>query len=121
MPQSYDLIGIGGGPGGLAVAELATAKKKNVFIIEKDGWGGTCTHRGCIPTKALLTCSKYYSDLKKLEIEYTKAGIKVDKNIFFFSRGKFGHSQPTLPSADDNQIITLRHSRTSQFLKSYTR
>src|SRR4030042_568963 len=81
MSQSYDLIVIGGGPGGLAVAELATAKKKNVFIIEKDGWGGTCTHRGCIPTKALLTCSKYYSDLKKLK----RLGINVAEASIDFS------------------------------------
>ncbi len=67
MSRNYDLIVIGGGPGGLAAAELAAAKKKRVLIIEKDGWGGTCTHRGCIPTKALLSCSKYYADLKKTE------------------------------------------------------
>ena len=67
MSEKYDLIIIGGGPGGLAAAELAAAKKKRVLIIEKDGWGGTCTHRGCIPTKALLSCSKYYADLKKLK------------------------------------------------------
>jgi dihydrolipoamide dehydrogenase len=63
MSEKYDLIVIGGGPGGLAAAELAAAKRKRVLIIEKDGWGGTCTHRGCIPTKALLTCSKFYADL----------------------------------------------------------
>jgi dihydrolipoamide dehydrogenase len=67
MFEKYDLIIIGGGPGGLAAAELAVAKKKRVLIIEKDGWGGTCTHRGCIPTKALLSCSKYFADLKKLK------------------------------------------------------
>ena len=73
MSDKYDLVVIGGGPGGLAAAELAAAKKKRVLIIEKDGWGGTCTHRGCIPTKALLTCSKFYSDLKKLK----RIGIHV--------------------------------------------
>src|SRR4030042_1377000 len=73
MAEQYDLVVIGGGPGGLAAAELAAAKKKRVLIIEKDGWGGTCTHRGCIPTKALLTCSKYYADLKKIK----RLGINV--------------------------------------------
>ena len=67
MSQSYDLVIIGGGPGGITAAEIAAANKKRVLIIEKDGLGGTCTHRGCIPTKALLTCSKYYADLKKLK------------------------------------------------------
>ena len=54
MAEKYDLIVIGGGPGGLTAAEIAAAKKKRVLIIEKEGWGGTCTNRGCIPTKALL-------------------------------------------------------------------
>lgn len=73
MSGKYDLIIIGGGPGGLTAAELAAAKKKRVLIIEKDGWGGTCTHRGCIPTKALLSCSKYFADLKKLK----RMGINI--------------------------------------------
>lgn len=73
MFQKYDLTIIGGGPGGLAAAELVAAKKKRILVIEKEGWGGTCTHRGCIPTKALLTCSKYYADLKKLK----RMGINI--------------------------------------------
>ncbi len=80
MAEQYDLIVIGGGPGGLAAAELAAASKKRVLIIEKNGWGGTCTNRGCIPTKALLVCSKFYADLKKLK----RIGINiVDASIDF--------------------------------------
>ena len=81
MSEKYDLIIIGGGPGGLAAAELAAAKKKRVLIIEKDGWGGTCTHRGCIPTKALLSCSKYYADLKKIK----RMGINITEASVDFS------------------------------------
>ena len=73
MSDKYDLVVVGGGPGGLAAAETAAAKKKRVLIIEKNGWGGTCTHRGCIPTKALLSCSKFYADLKKLK----RVGVNV--------------------------------------------
>jgi dihydrolipoamide dehydrogenase len=79
MSEKYDLIIIGGGPGGLAAAEIVAAKTKRVLIIEKEGWGGTCTHRGCIPTKALLSCSKYYADLKKLKrVGINIAGASVD-------------------------------------------
>jgi dihydrolipoamide dehydrogenase len=79
MSDKYDLIVVGGGPGGLAAAEKAAAKQKRVLIIEKDGWGGTCTHRGCIPTKALLACSKFYTDLKKLKrLGVSIAGSAVD-------------------------------------------
>ena len=81
MVEKYDLIVIGGGPGGLTAAEIAAAKKKRVLIIEKEGWGGTCTHRGCIPTKALLSCSKYYADLKKLK----RMGINIADSSIDFS------------------------------------
>jgi dihydrolipoamide dehydrogenase len=74
MSDKFDLIVIGGGPGGLEAAQTAAQKQKRVLIIEKNGWGGTCAHRGCIPTKALLTCSKSYTDLKKLK----RFGIHVD-------------------------------------------
>lgn len=84
MTDQYDLIVIGGGPGGLAAAEMAAAKKKRVLIIEKDGWGGTCTHRGCIPTKALLTCSKFYTDLKKLK----RIGVNINSPSFDFAAMK---------------------------------
>jgi len=67
MSYQYDLVVVGGGPGGLEAAQQAAAAGKRVLIMERTGWGGTCTHRGCIPTKALLTCSKYYADLKKLK------------------------------------------------------
>jgi len=49
----YDLIVIGGGPGGLRAAELASHAGMSVALIEKDRLGGTCLNRGCIPTKAL--------------------------------------------------------------------
>jgi dihydrolipoamide dehydrogenase len=84
MSEKYDLVIIGGGPGGLTAAEIASVNKKRVLIIEKDGWGGTCAHRGCIPTKALLTCSKYYADLKKLK----RVGINIDSVAIDFSAMK---------------------------------
>ena len=85
MSDKYDLVVVGGGPGGLAAAETAAAKKKRVLIIEKNGWGGTCTHRGCIPTKALLSCSKFYADLKKLK----RVGVNVaDATIDFAAMKK---------------------------------
>ncbi len=63
--EAFDLIVIGGGPGGHAAAEEAARRGARAVILERSGWGGTCTHRGCIPTKALLACSRSRTALKR--------------------------------------------------------
>ena len=50
----FDLVILGGGSGGYACALRAAQLGKNVALIESGKLGGTCLHRGCIPTKALL-------------------------------------------------------------------
>ena len=50
----FDLVILGGGSGGYACALRAAQLGKSVALIEQDKLGGTCLHRGCIPTKALL-------------------------------------------------------------------
>jgi len=52
--DSYDIVILGGGSGGYACALRAAELGKRVVLIEQDKVGGTCLHRGCIPTKALL-------------------------------------------------------------------
>ncbi len=53
-PDNVDVVILGGGSGGYAAALRAAELGKSVVLIEKDKVGGTCLHRGCIPTKALL-------------------------------------------------------------------
>ena len=50
----FDLVVLGGGSGGYAAALRGAQLGLSVALIEKDKLGGTCLHRGCIPTKALL-------------------------------------------------------------------
>lgn len=52
--HNFDLVILGGGSGGYAAALRAAELGKSVALVEKDKVGGTCLHRGCIPTKALL-------------------------------------------------------------------
>ncbi|MBK1717715.1 glutathione-disulfide reductase [Thiocystis violacea] len=53
MSQHFDLIAIGGGSGGLAVAEKAAQLGKRVALIEAGKLGGTCVNAGCVPKKVM--------------------------------------------------------------------
>ena len=63
--QNYDIIIIGGGPGGYVAAIRAAQLGAKVALIEKDQVGGTCLNRGCIPTKAILASISLYEKMKK--------------------------------------------------------
>ncbi len=52
--HTFDLVVLGGGSGGYAAALRAAELGRSVVLVEKDKVGGTCLHRGCIPTKAML-------------------------------------------------------------------
>src|SRR5688500_17531177 len=76
-----DLVILGGGSGGYAAAFRATELGLIVVLIEKDKVGGTCLHRGCIPTKALLHAGEV-ADLaregEQFGVKTTLAGIDMD-------------------------------------------
>lgn len=82
--ESFDLIVVGGGPGGHAAAEEAARLGARTAILERGGWGGTCTHRGCIPTKALLACSRARTALKKAG----RLGVKVPDAALDFAAAR---------------------------------
>lgn len=69
----YDIVILGGGSGGYACALRAAEFGKRVALIEKDKVGGTCLHRGCIPTKALL----HAAEVADASRESEKFGIRT--------------------------------------------
>jgi dihydrolipoamide dehydrogenase len=78
---NYDIIVIGGGPGGYAAAIRAGQLKKRVLCVEKENLGGTCLNWGCIPTKALLEDGNF---VRKIRTEAAERGIMVgDVSIDF--------------------------------------
>ena len=52
--DEFDIVVIGGGPGGYATALYGAAAGLSIAIVERDKVGGTCLHRGCIPAKEFL-------------------------------------------------------------------
>jgi dihydrolipoamide dehydrogenase len=62
--RAFDLTVIGGGPGGYVAAIRAAQLGAKVLLIEKDQLGGTCTNRGCIPTKTMLADARMFERIR---------------------------------------------------------
>ena len=82
--SEFDLVVLGGGPGGYVAAIRAAQLGKKVCIIEKDKLGGICLNWGCIPTKALLKNAEVYQMVKKADlygININDVSIDFKKNV----------------------------------------
>jgi dihydrolipoamide dehydrogenase len=78
---SADLVILGGGSGGYACAFRAAELGLSVVLIEKDKLGGTCLHRGCIPTKALLHAAEVADSAREGDqfgVKTSLEGIDMD-------------------------------------------
>jgi dihydrolipoamide dehydrogenase len=82
MSQEFDLVVLGGGTGGYVAAIRASQLGMKVAIVEKEKLGGTCLHRGCIPSKALLRSAEVYATLK----ESDKYGVLADSVGYDFRK-----------------------------------
>lgn len=71
--EKFDVVVIGGGPGGYAAAISASQEGASVALIEKAVLGGTCLNWGCISTKALIASTKLFAQIKSVE----KIGVNV--------------------------------------------
>ena len=76
--QKFDIIIVGGGPGGYVTAIRAAQLGMRTALVEEKHLGGICLNWGCIPTKALLRSAEIYRNIKHAN-EY---GIKVDNVTF---------------------------------------
>src|SRR5271155_2136330 len=113
MSDNFDLVVIGGGPGGYVAAIRAAQLGMNVACVEKrERLGGTCLNIGCIPSKALLQSSEKYEEakhtlaahgvkLKSVELDLATMMARKDKVVddltkgvgFLFKKNKVTHIQ----------------------------
>ena len=105
----YDAVIIGAGPGGYVCAIEISKLGGKVCIVEKNGFGGTCTQRGCIPTKYLhsvgdfvrkASMSKSYGINSKIDLDY-----KILKSKMFTTVGKLASGIQLLLKDNDVEIV----------------
>src|SRR4029077_14600501 len=81
--EEFDIVVIGGGPGGYGTALYGAAAGLSVAIVERDKVGGTCLHRGCIPAKAFLETAavrRAVGGSKELGIDVSVAAVDVARS-----------------------------------------
>jgi len=92
MPESFDVIVIGGGPGGYVAAIRAAQLGQKTAVVERDKAGGRCLNYACIPAKTILRSAELYDDVKNgAELGIT-GDIRVDWDALQARRAKVSES-----------------------------
>jgi dihydrolipoamide dehydrogenase len=84
LAEQFDVVVIGGGPGGYAAALHGALLGLNIAVVEKDKVGGTCLHRGCIPAKEFLETATVYRTVAGAK----EFGIQTDQPTIEFSQSQ---------------------------------
>ncbi len=100
MPETFDLIVIGGGPGGVAAAIRGSQLGAHVGLVESTHWGGFCLNRACVPTKLFSATTDRIKTIRTaLKMGFLKAEAEVnpaavfklkDELVGYFSMGTEG-------------------------------
>ena len=106
VDDDYDIVVLGGGPGGYAAALYAASAGLKVAMVEKEKVGGTCLHRGCIPAKALLHAAEVFRTVNHAGVH----GVKLPEGVV---------PEPDWPAANARKagIVKQLHGGLSGLLK----
>ncbi len=111
MADTFDVVIIGSGPGGYVAAIRAGQLGLKTAIIEKDKkLGGTCLHRGCIPTKALLYTSELYSHV----LHAAEFGINVSNPSLDWAQAQ-KHKQKVVDKGAAGIDFLMKKNKVSVF------
>jgi dihydrolipoamide dehydrogenase len=108
--QNFDLIVVGGGPGGYVAAIRAAQLKMNVAVVEREHLGGICLNWGCIPTKALLRSSEISHLLHHLDAY----GFKAD-NISYDLKKVVERSRKVASQLSNGVKFLLKKNKVTVF------
>src|SRR5699024_7375462 len=111
--DQFDVVILGGGSGGYAAALRGAQLGQKIALVEKDQLGGTCLHRGCVPTKALL----HVGELADAPSEAAAAG--VDRSLNGIDAEKVLVSKDNVTARLDMGLQGLVKSRKVEYVEGF--
>ena len=135
MPENFDAIVIGGGPGGYVCAiRLAQLGVKTACVESRTTLGGTCLNIGCIPSKNLLSMSDYYYkalknfssigiEIKKINLNLSKMMQNKEKSVsvltkgieFLFKKNKVTYIKGTASLKSNNEVVVKENNKNTVY------
>ena len=89
MADQFDVVVVGGGPGGYVTALKLAIRGRSVAVVEREKLGGACLHRGCIPTKIYLESAGLYERVRHgADLGVKATGVKLDFGAIASRRDK---------------------------------
>src|SRR6478752_2806205 len=108
--QGFDLIVLGGGPGGYVAAIRAAQLGMKTAVVERENMGGICLNWGCIPTKALLRTSEVYGLIKHADAY----GLSV-KEVSYDSQKIVERSRKVAKQLSNGVSMLMRKNKITVF------